>query len=154
MANYIFTMDDFMVGFNKIYDKKWSMNSMFPIWEEGWALFYLFIYLFIGGTGSSTQGLALARPVLYYLNHSTTPFCFGWFWNWVSLYAWARLDRDAPIYVSCSSWDDRCIVPHTAIGWDSVSRNFAHIGFKPWSSQSLPVKYLVKCVVTHLFYNL
>jgi hypothetical protein len=43
----------------------------------------------------------LTRQALYYcLSHAPSPFCFHYFWDRVSLYAWAGLNRDLPIYAS------------------------------------------------------
>jgi hypothetical protein len=40
------------------------------------------------------------------------------------LFAQVSLDHNPPIYASCSSWDDRCMSLHKAIGWDGVSWTF------------------------------
>jgi hypothetical protein len=52
----------------------------------------------LGRTGIWTQGLALAWQVLYHLRHIASPFCSGSFWGRVSLFAWANLDHDTPVY--------------------------------------------------------
>jgi hypothetical protein len=42
-------------------------------------------------TGAWTQGPVLARQALYHLSHSTSPFCIGYFWDMVLLYAWTTI---------------------------------------------------------------
>jgi hypothetical protein len=65
-----------------------------------------------------TQGLILARQVLYHLG----PFCTGYFWDRDSLYVRAGLDP--PFVLPQVAGDDRCMPLHPAIGWDGVSGTF------------------------------
>jgi hypothetical protein len=65
-------------------------------------------YLLGGSTGDWTpfQNFSLARKALYSLSYTSTPFCFGYFWDRVSLFAQASLDHEPPIYASCYHWDE------------------------------------------------
>jgi hypothetical protein len=57
--------------------------------------FYLLISPhFLGGTRTSTQGFTLARQVLYFLSHTSNPFCSCYFGGRVSIFAQAGLDCD------------------------------------------------------------
>jgi hypothetical protein len=57
-----------------------------------------------------------------------SPFCSHHFGDWVSLFAQAGVDYDAPIYPYCCSWDDRLAPPWSAfsveIGGGCFSRTF------------------------------
>jgi hypothetical protein len=66
----------------------------------------------------------LAKRTLYYLRQSTSSFCFGYFWDRVSLYAWTGLDHGLPIYASLHSGKDRYMLLYPAIGWDKVLQTF------------------------------
>jgi hypothetical protein len=46
--------------------------------------FWLYIVNFFDGTGIWSQGSTLAREVHYRLSHSTSPFCFSYFWDRIS----------------------------------------------------------------------
>jgi hypothetical protein len=54
----------------------------------------------------------------------------GYFWDRVSLFAWAGLDYNLPIYTSQSSWDDRCSLPHQAF---FVEKQTFCLGW-PWTT--------------------
>jgi hypothetical protein len=87
--------------------------------------------------------LALARQALYHLSHSANPFSIGYFWDRVSLYAWAKLDRDPLIFACTCSWDGRCSppVPNHWLRWGLANLPWA--GLKQWSSTwSPPLKEL------------
>jgi hypothetical protein len=63
------------------------------------------------------------REVLYYLSHSTSLFCTGYFWDGgVSLDA---LDHNHPICVFMCSRNDRVCILSPTIGWDGVLWNFS-----------------------------
>jgi hypothetical protein len=64
------------------------------------------------------QAFMLARQVLYGLSNASNPFCSGYFWDRVLLFAWASLDYVPPIYAYWSSWDDKCTPLCPAIGWE------------------------------------
>jgi hypothetical protein len=64
--------------------------------------------------GLELRDFVLARQALFCLSHTSSPFCSGQFGNRVLLFAWAVLNHISPIYVSHSSWDNRCTPPHTA----------------------------------------
>jgi hypothetical protein len=56
--------------------KRWQRTA--SVWEDfldqvfGFGFWFL-VFGFFGGTGASTQGLTLARQVLYDLSHSASP---------------------------------------------------------------------------------
>jgi hypothetical protein len=80
--------------------KIWSLLEKVPLAAEKNAglidlageLVYNFCFFLVVVLGCWTQGLALTKQVLYHLNHTTSPFCNGYFWDRVLLYAWAVLD--------------------------------------------------------------
>jgi hypothetical protein len=51
------------------------------------------------------------------LSHTPGTFLFSYFWHRVSFYVQASLDPSPPIYVA---GDDKLVLLHPAIGWDSV----------------------------------
>jgi hypothetical protein len=65
----------------------------------GYFSFYLFFILFLFLCGT-IQGLVLARQVLYHLSYLTSPFCFGYFGDKVSLYPWGSQDWDRLVCAS------------------------------------------------------
>jgi hypothetical protein len=71
-----------------------------------------------------SSGVALARQTLYYLSHTASSLCFGYSSDRVSLYAWAGLHCNSPIYASPYSWDDNWAPRHPVIGWDGVLETF------------------------------
>jgi hypothetical protein len=75
-------------------------------------------------TGIWIWSLELARQIFYQLSHSASPFCIGYFWDRVSLYAQVGLDRDVPICASQDMWDDWQTPSHPDIVWDEVSQTF------------------------------
>jgi hypothetical protein len=83
---------------------------------------YLFIYLWVW-----IQGFVLARQVLYWLSHTSSCFCSGYF-AIVSLFAWACLDCNPPTFASCRKWDDRCIPPCSAFSVEMGSYKLFFLG--------------------------
>jgi hypothetical protein len=120
------------------------LNFPWVLWFLDLTFIYLFIYLFvcffflyiIGGSGVWTQGLALAKQVLYnfsrsVLSHLSHPFCVVYFWNTISFYDQSGLGHNPPICPSPWNWDDSCS-PNWAIGWDTVFQTFCP-GW-PWTT--------------------
>jgi hypothetical protein len=77
------------------------------LWEhkvglKDFLFIYLFVYLFIyfSGSGLWTQGFTLAKQAFFYLSHTSSPFCSGYFRDRVLLFAQADLDHDLPIFLS------------------------------------------------------
>jgi hypothetical protein len=54
-----------------------------------------------------------------HLNHSTSPFCVGYFE--IGSHFMPGLDLSPPICAFLHDWDDRCTSPCLAMGWDEVS---------------------------------
>jgi hypothetical protein len=50
-------------------------------WHPAALVILKFIFYF-GGTVVWTWGFVLAKQALYHLNHTSSPFCFGYFWRW------------------------------------------------------------------------
>jgi hypothetical protein len=70
-----------------------------------------------------TQGFSLEME-------SCKHFCLGW----------PRI-LILPISASLVACGDRCVSPHSAIGWDGLSKSFfAQARLEPWSSWSQPPK--------------
>jgi hypothetical protein len=82
------------------------------------------LFFLPSGSGGWTQGLMLATQALYHLSYSASPLCVGYFWDRVSLYAWASLDHNSSVCASLCSWDDRRVPLHPVIGWNGISRTF------------------------------
>jgi hypothetical protein len=79
-------------------------------------IFFVVVY----GSGVWTQGLMLARQVIYNLSHSPSLFC--------------SLDHDPPLFASPHSWNDRHELLHPVIVWGGVWKTFC----SSWAS-ILPV---------------
>jgi hypothetical protein len=75
-------------------------------------------------TAFGTQGSTFASQAVNHLSHTVSPFCSDNFWDRVSFFSQANLNRHPTIYASFSSWDDRCIPSRPIIGWDGVSWTF------------------------------
>jgi hypothetical protein len=64
------------------------------------------IFIFVGNTGDRTQGLVLARQVLYHLSHEPSAFAV--------YQIWSRASAQASLRLGCSylhlpsSWNYRC----------------------------------------------
>jgi hypothetical protein len=46
-----------------------------------------------------------------YLSHTPSPFCVGYFWDQVLLYAQDDLHCDPPIWTSLCSWGSQPVLP-------------------------------------------
>jgi hypothetical protein len=66
--------------------------------------------------------LVLARQAFYHLSYAASPFCFGYFWDMVSLYAGPAWTATLlfVLLLSPVDGDDRHTPPHPVIGWDGV----------------------------------
>jgi hypothetical protein len=80
--------------------------------------------LFIPFFAGTRVWMQSANQELYLLSHTSSPFCFGYFWDRVSLYAWPYLDHSPPICASLCSWVDKYMPPSSAMGSDGVLRTF------------------------------
>jgi hypothetical protein len=88
-------------------------------------------------TGVWTWGLVLSRKVLEHLSNPTSPFCVGYFWDGVSLYAWACLDcnpRFCASHIARMTGACHCIQPWVEMG---SHRLFVQAELEPWFSRSL-----------------
>jgi hypothetical protein len=56
--------------------KSWKKKKGFAPGKFRRTFLFLFLFLAVWGT----QGLTLARQVLYHLSHAASPFCFFYFW--------------------------------------------------------------------------
>jgi hypothetical protein len=66
-----------------------------------------FCFCFFFSTGVLTQGLVLARQVLYHLSMSPALFCFSYYLDRVSLFNFFASDQDPSPYGLPCSWDHR-----------------------------------------------
>jgi hypothetical protein len=60
----------------------------------------VFYLLFVGGTGVEIGAFHLLVQVLYHLSQTSSPFCFSYFWDWVSCLCsvmLAGLDHHPPV---------------------------------------------------------
>jgi hypothetical protein len=93
-------------------------------------------------SGIWTQGLALARQAFYSLNLAHRPFCFSYFFIWISCFAQTRMDSDSTIYtshVARIAGGPQC--PPYWLRWD-LTNFFPKADLKVLSSWFPPPKFL------------
>jgi hypothetical protein len=74
---------------------------------------------------------ALARQVLYHLSQASSPFCYDYFGDRVSLFVQAGLDSDHSILSFPSYWNDKYMSCYPAIfHWDSLRNFFVQLIWK------------------------
>jgi hypothetical protein len=91
--------------------KSWMVMATKP-----WTCTHFFV---VWGTGVYTQGFALAKQALYFLSHTSSPFCYGYFgdmvlrtiylgWpqTWITLISASQVAR----FTGMSHW---CSATHT-----------------------------------------
>jgi hypothetical protein len=102
--------------------------------------FLWFDVIFLSGAGIWTNLLLLGRH--YHWSH--TPF-FALVIFQIGSFIFCpgpALNHDPPSYASHIAGWQVCSTTARVVGWDGVSLTFCWAGLKPWSSQSLPPKYL------------
>jgi hypothetical protein len=124
--SYIYTRCPFLVS-----TFTWKVN-FFYICLALWILnkilknnfYFILLSLAIGsffcGTGVWTQGFVLAKQVLYYLSHASSPFCSGYF-------------EDRIFWTICPGW------PWISVLLLSASQIARIIGMSHWHSASYRV---------------
>jgi hypothetical protein len=90
------------------YQELWLLEETY----NGLKTKLIFFFFFGVDTGLWTHGFTFARQFLYHFNHSSSPFCSGYFWGRVSLFVHR-------------CWDNRLPLPcPTLFHWNVVSHTF------------------------------